>query len=57
MKKEFIELVENIPTLLRNTQFNISLDGWPAAVATLALCSSGVAIYALKLAYAHESAN
>ena len=49
MKKNYIEISECIPALIKNTHLTVNLQGWPAAVALVALCSSGVVIYSLKV--------
>ena len=49
MKNNIFELVGNLPALLQNTHLNINLQGWPAAVAVIAVSLSGVTAYAIKV--------
>ena len=49
MKNTFLELTESLPVLLQNTHLNVSLKGWPAAVAVIAMSLSGVSAYAIKV--------
>ena len=49
MKNNLIELVGSLPALLQNTHLNVSLQGWPAAVAVIAISLSGVTAYAIKV--------
>ena len=55
MDNKIIQVAESIPTLIKNTHLNVSLDGWPAAVTAIALFSSGVIIYALKVTHPEEA--
>ena len=61
MENKIIEVVESIPTIIKNTHLNVTLEGWPAALTALALCCSGVAVYALKVThpnyYSEDSSN
>ena len=56
MKNNFIDLVANLPVLLQNTHLNVNLQGWPAAVAVLAVSFSGVTAYAIKVLSPHPEA-
>lgn len=47
MDNNLIQIVESIPALIQNTHLDISLSGWPAAVAAIAVFGSGVIVYAL----------
>ncbi len=49
MKNTILELIGSVPALLQNTHLNIDLQGWPAAVAVIAISISGVKIYALRV--------
>lgn len=49
MKNIIIELAGNFPVLLQNTHLDINLQGWPAAVAVLAISISGVSAYAIRV--------
>ncbi len=49
MEKTLVAVTETLPTVIKNTHFNITLAGWPAAVTAIALCCAGVAVYALKI--------
>ncbi len=49
MKNNIFELVGSLPTLLQNTHLNVNLQGWPAAVAVIAVSFSGVTAYAIKV--------
>lgn len=51
MKNSIITIAENLPAVLRNTHLNVTLAGWPAAVTVIAMCSAGVAAYALKVTH------
>ena len=48
MKNTLIEVGGSIPALIKNTHLTVNLQGWPAAVAVIALCTGGVAIYAIQ---------
>ena len=48
MEKTISLLSGTIPTLLNNTHFNISLEGWPAAISVIAVCFTGGAVYTIK---------
>ena len=50
MENKLIEVVDTIPTLIKNSHFNITLEGWPAAVTAIAICCSSVAAFAIKAA-------
>ena len=54
MGKTLIAITEALPTVIKNTHFNITLAGWPAAVTAIALCCAGVAVYALKVTHPEE---
>ncbi len=46
---KFITVVGGVlPTLIKNTHFNLSLSGWPAATTVIAICCSGTAIYSIN---------
>lgn len=49
MKNTFLEFAGSLPALIQNTHLNVSLDGWPAAVAVIAISLSGVVAYAIKV--------
>ena len=49
MKNNLLELVGSLPALLQNTHLNVNLQGWPAAVAVIAVSLSGVVAYAIKV--------
>lgn len=40
-----------LPSILKNTTLSISLSGWPATVAVIAVATSGVIIYALWVSH------
>ncbi len=48
MKNTFLGFAGSLPALIQNTHLNVSLDGWPAAVAVIAISLSSVAAYAIK---------
>jgi len=48
MKGTLIELAGNIPAIVKNTHLTVNLQGWPAAVAVIALCTGSVVVYAIK---------
>ncbi len=49
MKNTFFELAKNLPVLLQNTHLNISLQGWPAAVAVVVVSLAGLTAYSLTV--------
>ena len=49
MKNNIIKFVGNLPALIQNTHLNVNLQGWPAAVAVIAISLSGVTAYAIKV--------
>jgi hypothetical protein len=49
MKNNLIDLVSSLSSLVQNTHLNISLQGWPATVAVVAICGAGVTVYFIKL--------
>ncbi len=48
MEKTISLLSETIPSLINNTHFNISLEGWPAAISVIAICFTGSAVFTVK---------
>lgn len=54
MNKTILAAAETLPTIIQNTHFSITLSGWPATVTVIALCSAGVAVYALKVTHPEE---
>ena len=51
MEHNIIKMADSIPTLIKNTTLNVSLQGWPAAITAVALFGSCVAIYAIKITH------
>lgn len=51
MEHNIIKMADSIPTLIKNTNLNVSLQGWPAAITAVAFFGSCVAIYAIKIAH------
>ena len=51
MENKLIKMADSIPALIKNTNLTISLEGWPAAIAAVALFGSCVAIYAIRIAH------
>ncbi|KAF5032966.1 hypothetical protein DSECCO2_611660 [anaerobic digester metagenome] len=51
MKNNLMGLGSSLPSLVQNTRLNISLQGWPAAVAIIAICGAGVTIYFVKASH------
>lgn len=45
------QVLNNMPDLIKNTNLNIHLEGWPAAVTAISGCLTIVAIYALKVTH------
>lgn len=43
--------INNLPELIKNTHFNISLEGWPATVAVISGCITIISIIAIKATY------
>ncbi len=54
MEKALVALTEALPSVLGNSQFNITMAGWPAAVTAIAICCAGVLINAIKASHADE---
>ena len=46
--KLLTETFNNFPELVKHTQLNIHLDGWPAAVSAISVCIAIVALCAIK---------
>ena len=44
MEHNIIKMADSIPTLIKHTNLNVSLQGWPAAITAVALFGSCVAI-------------
>ncbi|NLV35009.1 MAG: hypothetical protein GXY21_10815 [Clostridiaceae bacterium] len=51
MKNNLMGLASSLPSLVQNTHLNISLQGWPAAVAVIAICGAGVTAYFIKASH------
>lgn len=51
MENKIIQMAECIPAILKNTHLNVNLQGWPAAITSVALFGSCVAIYAIKVTH------
>ena len=49
MKHFFLELAENLPALLQNSHLSFSLEGWPAAVAVVAIALSSTTVHLVKV--------
>ena len=49
MKHAFFEIAGSLSALFQNTHLNINFDGWPAAVAVIAISLTSVATFALKM--------
>lgn len=47
METSLIRIAECIPSLVKNTNLTVSLQGWPAAVAAVGLFGSCAIIYAI----------
>lgn len=48
MRNDIVEFASNTQELFRNTHLQFTLSGWPAAVALITICLSGVAVYGLN---------
>ena len=48
MENKLIEIVDAFPTVLKKSHFDVSLQGWPAAITAISICFAGVATYAIK---------
>lgn len=46
---------EVVLSLAKNIHLEFSLSGWPAAVSVVAICGTGVAIYALSATQQNSS--
>lgn len=55
MENKLIQAADSIPTLIKNTHLNVTLQGWPAAVTAIALFGAGVIIYALKVTHPNKA--
>lgn len=51
MEHNIIKMADSIPTLIKNTNLNVSLQGWPAAITAVALFGSCVAMYAIRITH------
>ena len=51
MKKVLYFVGQALPEIVKNVHINISLRGWPATVAILGVCGSGVAIYYISVTH------
>ncbi len=51
MEHNIIKMADSIPTLIKHTNLNVSLQGWPAAITAVALFGSCVAIYAIRITH------
>ena len=51
MKNTMIELAGSLHSLVQNTHLSISLQGWPATIAVIAICSAGVTAYVIKASH------
>lgn len=51
MSKELMNITmkNNIQEILKNSHFEIHLDGWSATAAIIGICASGVAVYGIKM--------
>lgn len=49
MKNEIFNTASHFPNISVDTHFDFKLDGWPASVALITLCLSGVIIYGIKV--------
>lgn len=50
MKSSITDILESIPSLMQHTSLNVNLQGWPAAVAVIAIGISSVSICAIQSA-------
>ena len=57
MEKNLIPITNLIPDVIRNTRLNLTLDGWPAAVAVFAICGTIISVYAINTSQHGESAS
>ena len=51
MENSLITAIESLSAIVKNTRLSLSLEGWPATVTVIAVCVSGVALYALKVTH------
>ena len=49
MEHEIIKSTPTIPDVVVDAHLDFKLDGWPASVALITLCLSGVMIYGIKV--------
>ena len=49
MEHEIINSTPNIPDVAVDAHLDFKLDGWPASVAIIALCLSGVMVYGIRV--------
>ena len=45
MERRALSVVRALPAIIQNTHLDVTLAGWPAAVAVTALCVAAVAIF------------
>jgi len=49
MENEIVKSAPGISDIAVDTHLDFKLDGWPASVALITLCLSGVMIYSIKV--------
>ncbi len=49
MENSASEILAALPESIRNTHLHFVLQGWPAAVAVVAVCAAGAYMYSLRL--------
>ena len=49
MENKILNVESCNPNISVDTHFDFKLDGWPASVALITLCLSGVIIYGIKV--------
>ena len=49
MEHEIIKSTPNIPDVAVDAHLDFKLDGWPASVALITLCLSGVMVYGIRV--------
>lgn len=47
MDKHPLAIVRALPTLIQNTHLDVAIEGWPAATAIIAVCSTVVAVVSI----------
>ena len=47
MENRPFAIIRALPTLIQNTHLDVAIEGWPAATAIIAVCSTVVAVVSI----------